>query len=114
MLRLTFLGTSAAQPTIGRNLTALAVRRERELFLFDCGEGTQRQMIRFGTGFDNGFDAAGCLGRLQPVGHRLPEMLADRLAQPDRHVVREHGQAWDHGHAHDQDADADLHRRPDS
>jgi ribonuclease Z len=52
MLRLTFLGTSAAQPTTRRNLTALAVRRERELFLVDCGEGTQRQMIRFGTGFD--------------------------------------------------------------
>ena len=52
MLRLTFLGTSAAQPTTRRNLTSLAVRRERELFLVDCGEGTQRQMIRFGTGFD--------------------------------------------------------------
>jgi ribonuclease Z len=52
MLRLTFLGTSAAQPTIQRNLTGLAVRRERELFLLDCGEGTQRQMIRYGTGFD--------------------------------------------------------------
>ena len=52
MLRLTFLGTSAAQPTIGRNLTGHAVRRERELFLVDCGEGTQRQMIRYGTGFD--------------------------------------------------------------
>jgi ribonuclease Z len=52
MLRLTFLGTSAAQPTTRRNLTGLAVRRERELFLVDCGEGTQRQMIRYGTGFD--------------------------------------------------------------
>jgi len=52
MLRLTFLGTSAAQPTIGRNLTGHALRRERELFLVDCGEGTQRQMIRHGTGFD--------------------------------------------------------------
>jgi ribonuclease Z len=52
MLRLTFLGTSAAQPTTRRNLSALAVRRERELFLVDCGEGTQRQMIRYGTGFD--------------------------------------------------------------
>ncbi len=52
MLRLTFLGTSAAQPTVRRNLTGLAVRRERELFLVDCGEGTQRQMIRYGTGFD--------------------------------------------------------------
>jgi ribonuclease Z len=52
MLRLTFLGTSAAAPTAHRNLTGLAVRRERELFLVDCGEGTQRQMIRFGSGFD--------------------------------------------------------------
>jgi len=52
VLRLTFLGTSAAQPTAARNLTGLAVRRAGELVLFDCGEGTQRQMIRFGTGFD--------------------------------------------------------------
>ena len=52
MLRLTFLGTSAAAPTAQRNLTGLALRRERELFLVDCGEGSQRQMIRFGTGFD--------------------------------------------------------------
>ncbi len=52
MLRLTFLGTSAAQPTIGRNLSGLAIRRERELFLVDCGEGTQRQMTKYATGFD--------------------------------------------------------------
>ncbi|HSN13081.1 MAG TPA: ribonuclease Z [Anaeromyxobacteraceae bacterium] len=52
MLRLTFLGTSAAQPTSGRNLSSIAIRRERELFLVDCGEGTQRQMIRYATGFD--------------------------------------------------------------
>ena len=52
MLRLTFLGTSGAQPTIQRNLPALALRHAGDLLLFDCGEGTQRQMIRFGTGFD--------------------------------------------------------------
>ncbi|HTN51438.1 MAG TPA: ribonuclease Z [Anaeromyxobacter sp.] len=52
MLRLTFLGTSAAQPTLRRNLSGLAIRRERELFLVDCGEGTQRQLIQFGAGFD--------------------------------------------------------------
>jgi ribonuclease Z len=52
MLRATFLGTSAAQPTVQRNLSGLAVRHGRELLLFDCGEGTQRQMIRYGTGFD--------------------------------------------------------------
>jgi ribonuclease Z len=50
-LRLTFLGTSAAAPTASRNLSGLFLRREGESFLFDCGEGTQRQMIRFATGF---------------------------------------------------------------
>ncbi len=52
MLRLTFLGTSAAQPTARRGLSGITLRRGSELCLFDCGEGTQRQMIRFGTGFD--------------------------------------------------------------
>jgi ribonuclease Z len=52
MLRVTFLGTSAAQPTAARGLSAIAVRHAGELLLFDCGEGTQRQMIRYGTGFD--------------------------------------------------------------
>ncbi len=52
MLRLTFLGTAAAQPTLRRNLTGLSVRREGEMWLVDCGEGTQRQMIHYGAGFD--------------------------------------------------------------
>lgn len=52
MIRLTFLGTAAARPTVRRNVAGLAVEREGELFLFDCGEGTQRQMMRYGTGFD--------------------------------------------------------------
>lgn len=51
ILRLTFLGTSAAQPTIHRNLSGIAVKADSDLLLFDCGEGSQRQMIRFGTGF---------------------------------------------------------------
>jgi ribonuclease Z len=51
ILRLTFLGTSAAQPTIHRNLSGLAVKADCDLLLFDCGEGSQRQMVRFGTGF---------------------------------------------------------------
>jgi ribonuclease Z len=52
MIRLTFLGTAAARPTVGRNVSGLAVQREGTLFLFDCGEGTQRQMMRYATGFD--------------------------------------------------------------
>lgn len=51
MIRLTFLGTAASRPTVGRNVSSVAVQREGSLFLFDCGEGTQRQMMRYGTGF---------------------------------------------------------------
>ena len=52
MLSLTFLGTSAALPTLERNVAALAITREGETMLFDCGEGTQRQMMRYGVGFN--------------------------------------------------------------
>jgi ribonuclease Z len=51
MLSVTFLGTGASIPTIDRNVAALAVQREGETLLFDCGEGTQRQMMRYGVGF---------------------------------------------------------------
>jgi ribonuclease Z len=51
MLSLTFLGTSAARPTVERNVSSLAVQREGETLLFDAGEGTQRQMMRYGTSF---------------------------------------------------------------
>jgi ribonuclease Z len=50
-LTLRFLGTSASRPTVERNVTALAVVREGETLLFDCGEGTQRQMMRYGVSF---------------------------------------------------------------
>lgn len=51
MLKLLFLGTSAARPTVERSVSALAVVREGETLLFECGEGTQRQMMRYGVGF---------------------------------------------------------------
>lgn len=51
MLKLTFLGTGAACPTVDRNVAALALAREGETLLFDCGEGTQRQMMRYGVSF---------------------------------------------------------------
>ncbi len=51
IVRLTFLGTSAAAPTLHRNVSGMVVKANTDLLLFDCGEGSQRQMIRFGTGF---------------------------------------------------------------
>ena len=51
-MKVTFLGTSGAVPTTQRSTSALLLEREGDRLLFDCGEGTQRQMMRYGTGFD--------------------------------------------------------------
>ena len=50
-LSIRFLGTSAARPTVERGVSSLALVREGETLLFDCGEGTQRQMMRYGISF---------------------------------------------------------------
>ena len=46
-----FLGTAASRPTIERGVSSLAIIREGETILIDCGEGTQRQMMRYGVSF---------------------------------------------------------------
>lgn len=50
IFRATLLGTSSAQPTIGRGLSSTALSVFRDRLLVDCGEGTQRQLLRFGLG----------------------------------------------------------------
>src|SRR5213075_2257537 len=50
-LSVLLLGTSASRPTVERNVSSLALVREGETMLFDCGEGTQRQMMRYGVSF---------------------------------------------------------------
>ena len=47
-MELTFLGTASAMPTRQRNVSAVVLRlpERRELWLFDCGEGTQHQLLR--------------------------------------------------------------------
>ena len=50
-LRVVFLGTSGAIPTLSRSLPAILIHRGSEQLLFDCGEGVQRQMIRAKVGF---------------------------------------------------------------
>jgi ribonuclease Z len=49
-LDIVFLGTSASVPTAQRAPTALVVRRGGDRLLFDCGEGTQRQLLRSSVG----------------------------------------------------------------
>ena len=47
-MRITFLGTSAGVPTRSRNVSCVAFRpaQRGEVWLFDCGEGTQHQLLR--------------------------------------------------------------------
>jgi ribonuclease Z len=49
-LDVVFLGTSASTPTAKRALSATLVRRGGERLLFDCAEGTQRQLLRSDIG----------------------------------------------------------------
>lgn len=48
---LIFLGTSASAPSIHRGLSASIVLYKDYRFLIDCGEGTQRQLLKSGLGF---------------------------------------------------------------
>ena len=49
-LDVVFLGTAGSMPTAQRGPAALLVRRGSERLLFDCGEGTQRQLQRSAIG----------------------------------------------------------------
>lgn len=51
MFTLTFLGTSASVPSVERNHPALLLEAAGKRMLIDCGEGTQRQLLRSGAGF---------------------------------------------------------------
>lgn len=50
-LQVYFLGTAGAMPTPNRNPSSILIRRGSDTLLFDCGEGTQQQMMRVKTGF---------------------------------------------------------------
>jgi ribonuclease Z len=45
-IKITFLGTSAGMPTRERNVASVAVTMDGRVVLFDCGEGTQHQLMR--------------------------------------------------------------------
>jgi ribonuclease Z len=51
LFEIIFLGTSASAPSIHRGLTSQIVIHDEHRFLIDCGEGTQRQIMRSGIGF---------------------------------------------------------------
>ena len=78
-MQLTFLGTSAMVPTKERNASAIYLDFEGEGILFDCGEGTQRQMNIAGINRQkvkkicishwHGDHVAGLLGLIQTIGN---------------------------------------------
>ena len=51
MFELVFLGTSASAPSVQRGLSSAIVMHNEHRFMIDCGEGTQRQLLRSGLGF---------------------------------------------------------------
>ena len=83
-----FLGTAGSSPTARRGLPATLVRRGGDRLLFDCGEGTQRQLVRsvglieleeiFITHF-HADHVLGLPGMLKTFGLRQRERAADDL-----------------------------------
>lgn len=51
MFEIVFLGTSASAPSAHRGLPAQIIKHDEHRFLVDCGEGTQRQILKSGLGF---------------------------------------------------------------
>ncbi len=50
-IRVVFLGTSGSVPTLKRSLPCVVVQCPKELWMFDCGENTQRQMMQAKVSF---------------------------------------------------------------
>jgi ribonuclease Z len=71
------LGTSSATPTKSRSLPSIAIRREGQVVLMDCGEGAQSSFVRYGLGLNremlvlithlHGDHVNGLLGLLQTM-----------------------------------------------
>ena len=84
-MKIVLLGTSSAVPTLSRGLSSTALVREGDVFLFDCGEGTQLQLMRSGVKRsrihsifighlhgDHLYGIAGLLSTLQLDGRETP------------------------------------------
>ncbi len=50
-IRVVFLGTSGSVPTLKRSLPSVVIQCPKELWMFDCGENTQRQMMQAKVSF---------------------------------------------------------------
>jgi ribonuclease Z len=100
MFELVFLGTSASAPSVRRGLSAQIVMHREYRFLIDCGEGTQRQILRSRLGFKR-------LERILLTHGHLDHILGlgGLLSTLGRWEAMEHieiyGGAWALGRVHD-------------
>src|SRR5919202_751499 len=91
-MRIVFLGTSSAVPTIERGLSSIALLRGAELLVFDAGEGMQRNFIKAGLGMNKKMKifishmhadhSVGLLGLLQTVALQGREKSIDFYGEP--------------------------------
>ncbi|MFH1447478.1 MAG: ribonuclease Z [Candidatus Micrarchaeota archaeon] len=51
MIRIVVLGSGGSLPSVERGTSSVAVKYSGDVYLFDCGEGTQRQMMKFGMSY---------------------------------------------------------------
>jgi ribonuclease Z len=91
-MRMVFLGTSSAAPTVERGLSSIALLRGSELLLFDAGEGMQRNFIKAGLGMNKKMKifishmhadhSVGLLGLLQTMALQGREKSIDIYGEP--------------------------------
>ncbi|MBI4738139.1 ribonuclease Z [Candidatus Woesearchaeota archaeon] len=97
---LTFLGTSGMVPTKERNVTGLFIQYKGEGILFDCGEGTQRQMNICGINRNrvtkilvshwHGDHVGGMLGLIQTIANKETNPKIDIYGPPKSEQFVEH------------------------
>ena len=73
-MRIVLLGTSSAVPTLTRGLSSTALVRDGDVFLFDCGEGTQLQLMRSSVKRSR----IHSIGRHHGQGYRIGEKFGQR------------------------------------
>jgi len=99
MIELVFLGTSSMVPTKERNVSSILLNYNEELLLFDCGEGTQRQMNIAKVNRNrihkifithwHGDHISGLIGLIQTIGNQLGPKQKTKDKEYDEEVYFE-------------------------